>query len=199
MGFAFSWSGDRTQVVLTHSPSQATVPRRALYSGHNTLARMTRLTHAAGIREQHWLAGTQATCATVAETIAHGVNTIDHDGLLVVTFSGHTVRKDVQTFWYLQDGEIRLGEIAARLAGAAASARLVVVADTCDGAALRRYADRAATLVLIAVYGEDQHTMNRPTSEFMVHLEQLIYPDREPECRMHHIQVAARAPTGQYA
>jgi hypothetical protein len=59
-----------------------------------------------------------------------------------------------------------------------------VVADTCYGAALRRYADLAATLVLIAACGEDQHTMNRPTSEFMVHLEQLTYPggSRHAEC-----------------
>jgi hypothetical protein len=147
-----------------------------LRSCRDTLARMTRLAHAAGIREQHWLAGTQATCAAVAETLAHGAGTLAPDGLLVVTFSGHTVRKHDQTFWCLQDGELQLGEIAACLAGAAASARVVVVADTCYGAALRRYADLAATLVLIAACGEDQHTMNRPTSEFMVRLEELTYP-----------------------
>jgi hypothetical protein len=97
--------------------------------------------------------------------------------LLLVTFSGHTVRHHDQTFWCLHDGETPLSEIAACLAGAAASAQLVAVADSCYGAALRRYVDLAATLVLIAACGEDQHTMNRLTSEFVVRLEQLTYPD----------------------
>jgi hypothetical protein len=155
-----------------------------LRSCRDTLVRMTRLAGAAGIQEQRCLSGTQATRAVVAETIAHGATALDHDGLLVVTFSGHTVRHHDQTFWCLHDGEFPLGEMAACLAGAAASAQIVVVADTCYGAALRRYADLAATLVLIAACGEDQHTMNRPTSEFMVHLEQLTYPggSRHAEC-----------------
>lgn len=146
-----------------------------LRSCRDTLARMTRLAHAAGIREQHWLAGTQATCATVAETLAHGATVLAPEGLLVVTFSGHTVRHHDQTFWCLHDGEFPLGALAACLAGAAASAQIVVVADTCYGAALRRYTTLAATLVLIAACGEDQHTLNRPTSEFMVRLEELTY------------------------
>src|SRR5712691_10217578 len=109
----------------------------------DTLTRMTRLAHAAGIQEQRCLAGTQATRAA-AETIAHGASTLAHDGLLVVTFSGHTVRKHDQTFWCLQDGELPLGALAACLPGAAASAPSVVVADTCYGAALRRSAALAA-------------------------------------------------------
>ena len=147
-----------------------------LRSCRDTLARMTRLTHAAGIREQHWLAGTQATRAAVTETLAHGATALAHAGLLVVTFSGHTVRHHDQTFWCLHDGELPLGELAACLAGAAASARIVVVADTCNGVALRRYVDLSATLVLIAACGEDQYTMNSLTSEFMVRLEELTYP-----------------------
>jgi Caspase domain len=147
-----------------------------LHSCRDTLARMTRLVHTAGIREQHWLAGRQATCAAVAETLAHGASTLAPDGLLVVTFSGHTMRHDDQTFWCLHDGEFQLGALAACLAGATASTRLVVVADTCYGAALRRYAELAATLVLIAACGEDQVTMNRLTSEFIVRLEALTYP-----------------------
>ena len=106
-----------------------------LRSCRDTQARMTRLAHAAGIQEQHWLAGTQTTRATVAETIERGATALDHDGLLVVTFSGHTVQHHDQTFWCLHDGETQLGEIAACLAGAAASAQIVVVADSCYGAA----------------------------------------------------------------
>lgn len=147
-----------------------------LRSCRDTLARMTRLAHAAGVREQHWLAGTQATRAAVAETLAHGATALNDDGLLVVTFAGHTVRKDDQTFWCLHDGELPLGALAACFAGATASAQIVVVTDTCYGAALRRYAALAATLVLIAACGEDQHTMNRLTSEFIVRLEELTYP-----------------------
>ena len=86
-----------------------------------------------------------------------------------MTFSGHTVRHHDQTFWCLQDGELQLGEVAACLTGAATSARIVVVTDSCYGSALRRYADLAATLVLIAACGEDQYTMNRLTSEFIRH------------------------------
>jgi hypothetical protein len=107
-----------------------------LRSCRDTLARMTRLAHAAAIQEQHWLAGTQATCAAVAETIECGATTLAHGGLLVVTFSGHTVRHHDQTFWCLHDGELPLDDLAARLAGTTASAQIVVVADTCYGAAL---------------------------------------------------------------
>ena len=152
------------------------MPRRALCSGRDTLARLTRLARAAGIQEQRCLAGTQATCAAVAETIARGATALAHDGLLVVTFAGHTEWTHDQTFWCLHDGELPLGEMAACLAGAAASARIVVVADTCNGAALRRYADLAATLVLIAACGEGQYSISRLTSEFMVRLEELTYP-----------------------
>jgi hypothetical protein len=147
-----------------------------LHSCRDTLARMTRLAHAAGIQEQHWLAGKQATCAAVAETIEHGATALAPDGLLVVTFAGHTEWDHAQAFWCLHDGKLPLGKMAACLAAAAASARLVVVADTCNGVALRRYADLAATLLLIAACGEDQYTMSRLTSEFIVRLEELTYP-----------------------
>jgi hypothetical protein len=101
-----------------------------------------------------------------------------------VTFAGHTVRHHDQTFWCLHDGEIPLGEIIACFAGAAASAQVVVVADTCYGAALQRYADLAATLVLLAACGANQHTMIRRTSEFIGRLEELTYPDgiQNPMC-----------------
>jgi general stress protein CsbA len=150
----------------------------------DTLTRMMRLARAAGIQEQRCLAGTQATCAAVAETIACEATALAPDGLLVVTFSGHTEWKHDQTFWCLHDGEIPLGEMAACLAGAAASACIVVVADTCNGVALRRYADLAATLVLIAACGDDQYTMNYTTSEFIVRLEELTFPGgiRHAEC-----------------
>ena len=156
----------------------------ALRGCHDTLARMTRLTRAAGIQEQQCLAGTQATRAAVAEALTRGASALAPEGLLVVTFCGHTVRHHDQTFWCLHDGESPLDALAACLVGAPASAQLVVVADTCYGAALRRSADLAATLVLIAACGEDQHTLIRPTSEFIVRLEQLTYPDgvQNAEC-----------------
>jgi len=147
-----------------------------LRSCRDTLAHMTRLAHAAGIREQRCLAETQATYAAVTEALERGTTTLAPDGLLVVTFSGHTEWNHDQAFWCLYDSKFPLGEMAACLAGAAASTRLVVVADTCNGVALRRYADLAATLVLIAACGDDQFTMNRLTSEFMVRLEELTYP-----------------------
>ena len=148
-----------------------------LHSCRDTLTRMTRLTRAAGLQEQRWLVGTQATCAAVVETITHGATALAPKGLLVVTFAGHTVRHHDQTFWCLHDGELPLGEVAACFAGAAASAQIVVVADTCYGTALQRYAELAATLVLIAACGADQHTMIRRTSAFIGRLEQLTYPD----------------------
>jgi hypothetical protein len=87
-----------------------------LHSCRDTLARMTRLAHAAGIQEQHWLAGTQATCATMAETIKHGATALAPDRLLVVTFSGHTEWNHDQAFWCLHDSLFPLGEMAACLA-----------------------------------------------------------------------------------
>jgi hypothetical protein len=148
-----------------------------LPSCRDTLERLTRLTRAAGIQEQCCLAGTQATCAAVTETLTRGATALDHKGMLVVTFAGHTVRHHDQTCWCLHDGESPLSEIAACFASATASAQVVVVADTCYGAALQRYADLAATLILIAACGADQHTMIRRTSLFIGRLEQLTYSD----------------------
>jgi hypothetical protein len=138
---------------------------------------MTRLTRAAGIQEQQCLLGAHATRAAVAETLERGATALHPDGLLVVTFFGHSVRQRSQTRWCFQDGELPLSTIATCLAQVPASARLIVVADTCYGAALRRYAALAATLVVVAACGADQHTLNCPTSAFIAHLEQLTYPD----------------------
>jgi hypothetical protein len=122
--------------------------------------------------------------AAVVETLAHGATALAPAGLLVVTFAGHTVRHHDQTFWCLHDGELPLGAVAACFTGAVASAQLIVVADTCYGAALQRYADLAAPLVLIAACGADQHAMIRRTSEFIGRLEELTYPDgiQNPAC-----------------
>lgn len=144
---------------------------------HDTFVRMARLTYAAGIQEQQCLLGWEATCAAVTATLKHAAASLAPGGLLVVTFSGHSVRKHAQTFWCLQDGELPLREVAACLAAAHASAQVIVVADTCYGAALRHDATLEATLVVIAACGENQHTINRPTSEFIERLEHLTYPD----------------------
>ena len=153
----------------------------------DTVARVSRLCEAAGIHEQLVLLGEQATRARVRDEIAVAVARLDPDGLLVLTFAGHSERDKVEpdeTSWCLHDGGLSVRAVSALLADLPATARVIVVSDTCYAAALGQHVATAATVVLLAACGEDQCVLMLPRSDFVVRLESLVLPDgaRNPSC-----------------
>ncbi|HEX6871234.1 MAG TPA: hypothetical protein VF163_09060 [Micromonosporaceae bacterium] len=177
-------------IAAAHVLGPGGQPRPRVRSGWDTLMRLNRLCAAAGIQDQLSLVAEQATGDQVSAALAEAVAAMDPDGLLVLTFTGHSDCQLVDDRgerifqWCLYDGEVHLAEIAARLAALPATAWLIVVADTCYAAALARFADLACTVVLLAACAENQTTISGPTSEFVVRLVDLVYPDgvRNPDC-----------------
>src|SRR6185436_3286654 len=119
----------------------------------SSIARVSRLCAAAGIREQEVLRGAEATRARVLESLAERVARLPPGGLLVLSFAGHSERDQVDpelTSWCLHDGGLDVRAIAAQLARLPASARVIVVSDTCYAAALGRHIASAASVTIVA-------------------------------------------------
>jgi hypothetical protein len=162
------------------------LPRTAVRCARDTLARMVRVCAAAGIEVQHRLAGQEATTGRLREVLTAAVADLDPDGLLVLTFAGHSDRRRRDTEgkpivrWCLNDGGLAIREVAGLLAALRSTAHLVVVADTCYAGAFAHHGDLAATLILLAACEADQTTLSGPTSDFAVRLETLLSPDGRP-------------------
>jgi hypothetical protein len=105
-------------------------------------------------------------------------------GLIVLTFSGHSERPvpgEHDGGWCLHDQALRHTETAALLAAAPATARIVIVADTCYAAACAAVLPLVpATTVVLAACAENQATLNYQHSQFVKKLEQLTYPGGRP-------------------
>ena len=83
-------------------------------------------------------------------------------------------------------GPLRHVETAALLAAAPASARIVVIADTCYAAACAAaFTGVPVTTIVLAACAENQVTLNYQHSEFVKKLERLSYPGgmANPDCR----------------
>jgi hypothetical protein len=154
----------------------------------DTVERLTRLCHAAGVQSQHRWLGVDATVGRVRDAIAGAVSGIGPDGLFVLTFSGHSERAvpgEHLGGWCLRDGVLRHTQTAELLAAAPPSAHLIVIAETCYAAAFADvFAAVPATTVLLAACAENQATLNLPHSEFVAALERLTFPDgsANPHC-----------------
>ena len=102
----------------------------------------------------------------------------------MLTFSGHSERPVPGAHdggWCLHDAALRHAETAALLAAAPASARIVIIADTCYAAACAAaFAGVPATTVVLAACAENQATLNYQHSEFVHKLERLTYPGGKP-------------------
>jgi hypothetical protein len=107
----------------------------------------------------------------------------------VLTFSGHSERPvpgEHDGGWCLHDAALRHVETAALLAAAPASARIVVIADTCYAAACATvFTGVPATTVVLAACAENQATLNYQHSAFVHKLERLTHPGGRlnPDCR----------------
>src|SRR5262249_42368129 len=158
-------------------------------SCRDTADRLTRLCQAAGIRAQQALLGPDATTGRVRAAIAGSAAGIGPGGLLVVSFSGHSERPvpgEHDGGWCMHDAALRPAETAALLAAAPASARIVVIADTCYAAACAAtFTGVPATTVVLAACAENQATLNYQHSAFIKKLERLTYPGGRPnpDCR----------------
>jgi hypothetical protein len=173
--------------VLASPPHPNWPPTR---SSRDTVARMARLCESAGISRQHHLRGAHATRDRVRSAITRTATDLHPDGLLVLTFSGHSDRGELDdhghrdTRWCLHDGTLAFGELAEALSAAAPTARVIVVAATCYAASLARSANWPTTMMLVAACDDYQIILNGPTTPFIVRLEQLVRPggQRNPRC-----------------
>jgi hypothetical protein len=158
-------------------------------SSRDTVARMTRLCTAVGIPRQQQLLGVDATRDRVLGAITEAATDLHPDGLLVLTFSGHSERREPDnhgrrdTRWCLHDDALELRELADALSVAVPSTCVIVVAATCYAAALTRYTDWPTTMVLLAACDDYQTTLNGPTSSFIIRLEQLVCSNGRPNPR----------------
>ena len=163
-------------------------PRHAAWarplSCRDTAERLSRLCRAAGIGKQQALLGPDATTGQARAAIAGSAASIGPGGLLVLTFSGHSERPvpgGHNGGWCLQDQALLHTETAALLAVAPATARIVIIADTCYAAACAAALTRGpATTVVLAACAENQATLNYQHSQFVNKLEQLTYPGGRP-------------------
>jgi hypothetical protein len=163
-------------------------PRHAAWarplSCRDTVERLSRMCHGAGIRAQQALLGPDATTERTRAAITASAADIGPGGLLVLTFSGHSERPvpgEHDGGWCLHDAALRHVETAALLAAAPASASIVVIADTCYAAACSAtFAGVPATTVVLAACAENQATLNYQNSEFVQKLERLTYPGGTP-------------------
>lgn len=143
----------------------------------DTVRRAEAICSRAGIATQHVRTGPAATRAALRQLLRDAATTLADDGLLVLTFSGHTVRGDgplATSRWCLYDGGVPLAELAAALAHLPATARLVIVCDSCHALAIAHCLTGPQRIVVIAGCGDDQTMLARRRSEFVVRLEDLL-------------------------
>jgi hypothetical protein len=165
-----------------------THPRHAAWarplSCRDTVQRLSRLCRAAGIQSQQELLGPDATTARARAAIAAAAAGLGPGGLLVLTFSGHSERPvpgEHHGGWCLYDQALHHDQTAALLAVAPASARIVIIADTCYAAACAAaFTAVPAATVVLAACAENQATLNYQHSEFVHKLERLTYPGGRP-------------------
>jgi hypothetical protein len=153
-----------------------------LAAARDTAQRAQRICEHAGVTEQRTLAGDQATAEALRDSLGHAAAVLRDDGLLVVTFSGHTERGDgpIDTArWCLVGGSLPLSQIADDLARLPPGARLVIIADTCYAAAIAQCLRGTQPAVVIASCGDDQTMIVRRHSEFVVRLEDFVCSGRQ--------------------
>jgi hypothetical protein len=149
----------------------------------DTTMRAVRICERLGIVEQQVLAGETATADSLLRGLLHARESISEDGLIVLTYSGHTERGDgpIETAcWCLVDRAVQLSDIAHHLALLPGGVRLLIICDSCYGAAITRALVGTQQVVVIAGCAEDQTMVERRRSEFMVQLEKFVWSGADP-------------------
>jgi hypothetical protein len=122
-------------------------------AAEDTVRRTTQICRRAGVAAQRTLAGTEATKAAVMSALHNAAAALTRDGLLVLTFSGHTVRGEgpiESTRWCLFDDGLAMSELARLLAYLPRASRLVLITDTCHATAIARCLRGPQLAVVIA-------------------------------------------------
>jgi hypothetical protein len=105
-----------------------------LPSFEDTVLRAAAICRRIGIDDQQTLAAERATRAALLQALQDARTALADDGLLILTFAGHTVRGDgppEAAQWCLFDGGLEISQLADQLALFPERARLVIIADTC--------------------------------------------------------------------
>jgi len=152
-----------------------------MHATQDTTRRVARICCELGITDQRTLAGDQATVDALLGALSEAVATLVDDGLLVLTFSGHTVRGDGPTEtarWCLFDGGVELSQITGQLSRLPAAATVLVICDSCYSAAIASVLSGTQEVVLLAGCGEHQTMIGRCRSEFVVKIEEFVVSRR---------------------
>ena len=152
-----------------------------LHAMQDTAQRMMRICSELGIADQRTLAGEHATVAALLYALGDAGAALADDGLIVLTFSGHTVRGDgpIETArWCLFDAGIELSQVAGELARLPPNARAIVICDSCYASAIASVLIGPQEVVVLASCGEDQTMVDRVRSELMVRLEEFVVSQR---------------------
>gem|GEM_PF-3384877 len=163
----------------------------------DTVRRTAQICRSAGVAEQRTLGGAAATKAAVLAALRDAAAGLTRDGLLVLTFSGRTVRGDgpiETTRWCLFDAGLAMSELAAHLARLPGTSRLVIITDTCHATAIARCLLGPQLAVVIASCREDQTMLERARSEFVVRLERLLCGE-DCRCSLADVRATLEADT----
>jgi hypothetical protein len=147
------------------------------HAAADTLERAVQICAELGIEDQIALAGGEATVSALMGSLADAADVLADDGLLVLTFSGHTARGNgpVETArWCLFDGGVELAQIAGQLARLPGDGRVIVICDSCYAAAIACALTGSQPVLVLASCGEDQTMIDRTRSEFIVRLEDFV-------------------------
>jgi len=152
-------------------------PWPPVIAARDTLQRAQRICERSGVVDQRTLAGDQATPEALRDALDHAAAVLINGGLLVVTFSGHTERGDgpIETArWCLVGGGMMLSQIADHLARLPATARVILICDSCYAAAIGCVLSGPQQVIVLASCGEDQTMIDRIRSEFVVRIEEFV-------------------------
>lgn len=150
------------------------------HTAPDTTERAARICRRLGIVDQRTLAGKGATAGALRGAMRFASGKLASEGLLVLTFSGHTERGDgpIETArWCLVGGGLELEKIADELAMLPARAQVIVVCDSCYGSAIASVLRGPQQTVVLAGCGDDQTMLERVSSELMVRLEAFVCAD----------------------
>jgi len=143
----------------------------------DTLRRLLQICEHAGIAEQQILRGDQATSEALLAALHDAGDVLGVDGVVVLTFSGHTERGDgpiATARWCLVGGGLELSQLAGQLAALPATTSLILVCDTCYAAAIAQVLCGPQPVVVLASCGDDQTMIDRLRSELVVRLEAFV-------------------------
>jgi hypothetical protein len=146
-------------------------------AARDTVRRLARVCRVFDIDAQVILYDEAATTEAFTAALGHASRAITADGVLVLTFSGHTERGDGpfgSARWCLFDAGLELSWIADSLASLPPAVRIVIVCDSCYGAAIARTLTGPQPAVVVASCGDDQTMVSRASSEFVVKMEALV-------------------------